>query len=251
MTPLEELLAAEIRQQESIGFERFMEAALYHPDYGYYRRARDPFGFEGDFYTSSQMQPVFGRLLAQKIDAWRREVGAPADFTVVELGAGRGETIAEIKRRLPDLETIAVDVGGGEIPERFTGVVLANEFFDALAVSSIERGPLGLIEHRVGLAGERFVWKQQAASDANFDDYIERYFPALPEGNRTNLRVAAGEYSLHWYDPRHGGELQTGNESTIEAGDASMRNEGSIQITPPHHPGKDWVALLRRVPASR
>ncbi len=194
MTPLEELLAAEIRQQESIGFERFMEAALYHPDYGYYRRARDPFGFEGDFYTSSQMQPVFGRLLAQKIDAWRREVGAPADFTVVELGAGRGETIAEIKRRLPDLETIAVDVGGGEIPERFTGVVLANEFFDALPVSSIERGPLGLIEHRVGLAGERFVWKQQAASDANFDDYIERYFPALPEGNRTEVNRRALDY---------------------------------------------------------
>ena len=121
MTPLEELLAAEIRREGTIGFERFMETALYHPEHGYYRKARDPFGFAGDFYTSSQMQPVFGRLLAQKIDAWRRESGSPADYTVVEMGAGRGETISEIKRCLPDIKTVAVDVGGGEMPESFRG----------------------------------------------------------------------------------------------------------------------------------
>ena len=194
MTPLEELLASEIRQQGSIGFERFMEAALYHPKHGYYRSARDPFGFEGDFYTSSQMQPVFGRLLAPKIDAWRREMGSPADFTLVELGAGRGETIAEIKRCLPDLKAVAVDVDGGEMPERLTGVVLANEFFDALPVSSIERGPQGLIEHRVGLDGEQFVWKPEAASNPRFDEYVEHYTPALPEGNRTEVNRRALDY---------------------------------------------------------
>ena len=194
MTPLEELLAAEIRQQGSVGFERFMEAALYHPEHGYYRNARDPFGFEGDFYTSSQMQPVFGRLLAQKIDAWRREMGSPPDFTLVELGAGRGETIAEIKRWLPDLQTLAVDVDTGKMPRRFRGVVLANEFFDALPVSSIARGPQGLIEHRVGLDGEQFVWKQEAASEPRFDEYIGRYFSSLPEGNRTEVNRRALDY---------------------------------------------------------
>jgi len=79
----------------------------------------------------------------------------------------------------------------------------------------------------------------------------EIYAVYLPEGNRTDLQVAAGEYSLQWYDPRNGGELQSGKDSTIVAGNAGMRNDGSIQITPPHHPGKDWVALLRRVTPSR
>ena len=67
MNSLQELLISEISSQGSIGFERFMEVALYHPRHGYYCNAGDPFGFEGDFYTNSQMQPVFGRLLAQKI----------------------------------------------------------------------------------------------------------------------------------------------------------------------------------------
>ncbi len=194
MTPLEELLAAAIRREGPIGFERFMEAALYHPEHGFYRNENDPFGFEGDFYTSSQMQPVFGRLLARKIDGWRREMGSPADFTLVELGAGRGETIGEIKRCLPDLEAVAVDVDAGEMPECFKGVVLANEFFDALPVASVECGPQGLIERRVGLDGERFVWTREAASEACFDDYVEHYLPGLPEGNRTEVNRRALDY---------------------------------------------------------
>ena len=194
MTPLEELLAAEIRRQGTIGFERFMEPALYHPEHGYYRTARDPFGFEGDFYTSSQMQPVFGRLLAQRIDAWRREMGSPPGFTLVEMGAGRGETIAEIKRCLPDLEAVAVDVGKGEMPKRFRGVVLANEFFDGLPVSSVERSGEGLIEHRVGLDGERFVWASETAGEPYFDEYIDRYLPGLPDGTRTEVNRGALEY---------------------------------------------------------
>ena len=44
MTPAGELLAAEIRRNGPIPFRRFMEVALYHPEHGYYRRARDPFG---------------------------------------------------------------------------------------------------------------------------------------------------------------------------------------------------------------
>ena len=191
MTPLENLLASEIRRQGPIGFERFMEAALYHPEHGYYRQARDPFGFEGDFYTNSQMQPVFGRLLAQKMDAWRREMGSPSDFTVVEWGAGRGETLAEIKRCLPELETVAVEVGEGEMPERLTGVVLANEFFDALPVFSIERGREGLLERRVAWDGERFLWSPEPAGDSYFQHYVERYLPDLPWGRRTEVNRAA------------------------------------------------------------
>ncbi len=194
MTPLRKLLIEEIASLGSIGFDRFMEVALYHPEYGYYRNADDPFGFEGDFYTSSQMQPVFGRLLAQKIASWWQEMGSPPDFTLVELGAGRGETIAEIKRCLPDLRVVAVEIGGGKIPENFTGVVLANEFFDALPVSSVERCREGLIEYRVGLDGEQFVWKPAPNCDPHLQEYIERYHESLPLGNRTEVNRVAFDY---------------------------------------------------------
>ena len=89
MTPAGEILAAEIRRGGPIPFRRFMEVALYHPECGYYRRARDPFGKEGDFYTAEQMQPVFGILVAARIRQLFREMGEPGGFTVVELGAGR------------------------------------------------------------------------------------------------------------------------------------------------------------------
>src|ERR1700755_1284360 len=91
MTPAGELLAAEILHRGPIPFHRFMEAALYHPEHGYYRRARDPFGKHGDFFTAEQLQPVFGILIAQRIRQLARAMGDPPDFAVVEPGAGRGE----------------------------------------------------------------------------------------------------------------------------------------------------------------
>ena len=63
--------------------------------------------------------------------------------------------------------------------------------------------------------------------------------------------MAAGEYTLHWYDPRNGGELQSGQQATVRVSEAHMRADGGIQIAPPHHPGKDWVALLRRAQPAR
>jgi len=67
MTPLAEMLRGEIRRDGPISFARFMDMALYHPEFGYYRRPHDPFGMHGDFYTAEQLQPVFGILIAQKI----------------------------------------------------------------------------------------------------------------------------------------------------------------------------------------
>ena len=130
MTPLAELLRDEIRRGGPVSFRRFMDAALYHPEFGYYRRPRDPFGKHGDFFTASQLQPVFGVLVAARIRQLHEEDGAPENFTVVELGAGRGEMAAALSA----WKYAAVESGEGALPERFRGVVFSNEFFDALPV---------------------------------------------------------------------------------------------------------------------
>lgn len=79
----------------------------------------------------------------------------------------------------------------------------------------------------------------------------EIYAVYIPEANRTSITVAAGTYSLRWYDPRNGGELQTGRQATVGAGEMLMRNDGSIDLQPPSEPGKDWVALLVKAPATQ
>lgn len=157
VTPLAALIREEIGSKGPIGFDRFTELALYHPTYGYYtRKDRDPFGTRGDFYTASQLQPVFGRVIARVLRGLRAELGELEDFTVVELGAGRGEMAEALK----EFRYVPVEVGRSApaMPEKITGVVFSNEFFDALPVRSIERREEKWHERLVDFAGGRFVF---------------------------------------------------------------------------------------------
>ena len=67
-----------------------MELCLYHPELGYYSRNAAQFGKAGDFYTSSDVHAVFGRLLARQFDEMWRALGSPEQIVVKELGPGRG-----------------------------------------------------------------------------------------------------------------------------------------------------------------
>jgi SAM-dependent MidA family methyltransferase len=149
-----------------------MEAALYHPEFGYYRKPRDPFGKSGDFYTAEQLQPVFGILIAARIREMFREMGSPADFTVVELGAGRGEMAAA----LGEWRYIPVETGG-DLPRAIRGVVFSNEFFDALPVEAatvVDDTPRQLL---VGVEDDRFVWVTGDRVSAEIEEYWRKYCP--------------------------------------------------------------------------
>ncbi|MDA1312236.1 MAG: SAM-dependent methyltransferase [Acidobacteria bacterium] len=213
MTRLGELIRSEIQRGGPVSFERFMERALYHPEHGYYLRDKDPFGKQGDFFTNSQMQPVFGRFIARQIEQWRREMGSPPEFTVVELGAGRGETLAEVKKALPDVECIAVERGTGPLPGGFTGVVYSNEFFDALPVRVVEKRGAILTELLVGLDEERFGWLAVDTHDAALEQYVDRYAPGLSGGQRLEVNLQA----LHELE-RIAGALERGYVLTIDYG---------------------------------
>src|SRR6266705_3178653 len=114
VTPLASMLCEEIEKNGPISFHRFMEASLYEPRYGYYRRPeRDPFGKQGDFFTAEQLQPVFGILIAARIRLLYQEMGEPSDFVVVELGAGRGEV--EHALACP---YVAVEIDRGGLPTK-------------------------------------------------------------------------------------------------------------------------------------
>ena len=125
-----ELLRAEIGARGPLRFSRFMEIALYHPQCGYYRRGGKIFGREGDFYTAAQMQPVFGRLLSARLEQLHAPAQADGRVLVADWGAGQ----SDLRESLSGFDYRAVDMGRDEAPERFEGIVLANELFDALPV---------------------------------------------------------------------------------------------------------------------
>jgi SAM-dependent MidA family methyltransferase len=209
MTAAGEILRDEIQRSGPASFRRFMEVALYHPEHGYYRRPRDPFGAAGDYYTAEQIQPVFGILIAARIRMLWEDLGRPADFTVVELGAGR----AEIAPFLSEFRYFPVDIDRREWPERFTGVVFANEFFDALPVHVAVLRREHLREMRVGWNGAGFDWVESELVAAEEEEYLRRYAPALEEGATIEVNLDA----LRWIE-KVAGRLERGFMLAIDYG---------------------------------
>lgn len=175
-------IRAEIAADGPITFARFMERALYHPDYGYYQvPARRP-GRGGDFITAPEVHPFFGFTLARFVEACWERLGRPRPFVVREYGAGIGglayDVVAAISERAPALRAAldyrlvernphrrtqaqaaltegglsdvvhAEDGAGGPLPP-IVGVALANEVADALPVHRLVWRDGGLRERWV------------------------------------------------------------------------------------------------------
>jgi len=87
---LRETIVREIRELGPIPFSRYMEMCLYDPEAGYYSRNVEQFGKAGDFYTSSDVHAVFGRLLTRQFEEMWRALGSPEEIEILELGPGRG-----------------------------------------------------------------------------------------------------------------------------------------------------------------
>ena len=209
MTPAGEILAAEIRRNGPVTFRRFMEVALYHAECGYYRRGRDPFGKEGDFYTAEQIQPVFGLLMAARIRGLYREMGEPREFTVAEVGAGR----REMAEAFGEWKYVGVDLDGDLMPASFTGVVFSNEFFDALPVDVAVFRDGAFREQRVALEGEAFVWQSAHPVGGEVEEYLRRFYLAPEEGHWYEVNLEA----LAWLR-RMAGALTKGYVMSIDYG---------------------------------
>lgn len=171
-----QLISAIIDEMDggAIPFERFMELALYHPEHGYYRK-RGRIGPEGDFLTSPQIHPMFGWAIA----AWTRwlwqAAGKPEQFTIFEPAAGEGHLAASVldwvTARDPDfakaLHYVAIEPNSPGDDPRVEwaapplapvehGLVVSNEFFDALPVRLFDGTARGPQEVYVRWNGEAF-----------------------------------------------------------------------------------------------
>jgi SAM-dependent MidA family methyltransferase len=247
-TPLAKVLAARIRERGPITFAEYMEACLYHPQHGYY--ARPEARRFADYYTSVDVHPIFGRLLARQLAEMWEVLGRPAEFTAVEAGAGSGRLAAQIldfcARALPDffraLRYVAVErsaarrtavksaleaavtanpallaaraKAAARIPRKISsGCIFSNELLDALPVHRVvgERGELR--EIYVGVEGERF---REIAGPVS-SRLVKKYFSAQGIALTDGQHAEAGLEACRWISEA-AARLQRGFVLTIDYG---------------------------------
>ncbi|HET8568549.1 MAG TPA: SAM-dependent methyltransferase [Candidatus Limnocylindria bacterium] len=215
MPALAEKLVSRIRARGPLTFAEYMDAALYDPEHGYYTtHAR--IGFEGDYLTSPELGPMFGRSLARAAaDLWSA-LGKPAQWDLVEAGAGRGTAMRDLLRSLahdapaasrsarPGIveaspllrEEQARTLEGREMRwasspaalAPISGVVYANEVLDAFPVHVLVRTDDGVKESFVDEKDGRLVEVLRAPSHS---DLRWRVPQALPAGGRWEVSPAA------------------------------------------------------------
>jgi SAM-dependent MidA family methyltransferase len=211
-SPLEAEIRRLIAAAGPMPFGDYMRLCLTHPQYGYYI-TRDPFGSRGDFVTSPEISQIFGELIGLWMAAVWKQMGAPENVRVVELGPGRGTMMNDALRaartvksfyeaivvhlvevsptlqqaqqkRLADLGVpILWHASFDEIPAGPV-IVVANEFVDALPVHQAIKAADGWHE-RVVVVGPGDTLSYGLARDPLpfFDGTLPRALRQAPDGS--------------------------------------------------------------------
>ena len=210
-TEAEAAIQARIAQRGRITFAEFMEMALYGRG-GYYS-AGEPFGAEGDFFTSPLAHPAFGALLAVQMEQVWRLMGEPGRFEVLELGAGTGRLANDVLsymevwspmcakalayqacdgRRQPEgLDPRVTWERSGEVPAQIAGCIISNEFFDALPVHVVEMTRKGLREVYVAAAHGEFGEELAEPSTPELAARLKAWGAELKPGYRGEICLDA------------------------------------------------------------
>src|ERR1700689_2906441 len=88
----------------------YMRLCLTHPKHGYYIN-RDPFGSNGDFITAPEISQMFGELIGLWLAAVWRQMGAPENVRLIELGPGRGTMMVDALRAAKTVPAFVAAVG--------------------------------------------------------------------------------------------------------------------------------------------
>ncbi len=222
-----ERLAALIREAMAtaggcLGFDQYMELALYAPGLGYYSAGSRKFGEAGDFVTAPELSPLFSRCLARQC---AEVLAAIHDGAILEFGAGSGVMAADIlgelercdalpskyyilelsadlrerqqetlRQRVPQLSERIVWLDG--LPDAgFRGVVLANEVLDAMPVQRFRIDNNGPRELCVASYGEDFVLQRREPA-AELLQRLRRLQEecSLDEGYESEINLRAEEW---------------------------------------------------------
>ncbi|WP_158968947.1 class I SAM-dependent methyltransferase [Chachezhania sediminis] len=224
---LQDALIARIRSAGPMTVADYMAECLWHPTSGYYS-TRDPLGAGGDFTTAPEISQMFGELVGLAMaQAWLDQ-GAPAPFTLAELGPGRGTLMADVLRatqRVPGFHAAArvvlveaseplraeqaacvTDVAPNwadrteDLPQAPLFLV-ANEFFDALPIRQFLRDGDGWRERLIAANEDGLHFAlgpaspqpalQHRLADTRDGDLVELCEAAHPAFDAVVSRIAA------------------------------------------------------------
>ena len=211
---LREAIVAEISSGGGwIPFTRYLELALYAPGLGYYAAGARKFGAEGDFVTAPEISPLFARLLARQVAQALALVGGD----VLELGPGSGVLARDLAAELAVLGAsppcyrlleVSADLrerqqtllaGAAQrfewldrLPEKFTGVVIANEVLDVVPFRLVARIGGEWFERGVGVDAGALAWRDRALGAGALRDRARQAFPQ-GEGDYLSEIGLAGE----------------------------------------------------------
>nr|WP_246525468.1 SAM-dependent methyltransferase [Geomobilimonas luticola] len=226
-TPLLKIIVDRIGARGPLTFAEYMAACLYEPGLGYYTSPGRKVGAEGDFYTSSNVHEVFGRLIGREICRMWEIMGQPAGFQIVEVGAGNGRLASDIVGAIAELApslyagltyrfieaepsladaqrlmlgehaargawSSPADLAAGDLA--ITGCILSNELIDALPTHMVEMTADGLREVYVTARDGELAEVLEAPSTPDLQAYLDRIGIRLVEGQRAEINLAAGNW---------------------------------------------------------
>lgn len=223
---MRDIILSAIRRDGPLTLAAFMELAQYHPEHGYYARAAQRSGRAGDFFTSVDVGPLFGELLAvqfAQMHAVLRDTTGCAVFDMVEAAAGNGRLSRDIldaaARHHPDLyeaarltlversapartaqhETLGrhaprLAASAADLPPHTHGVIFANELLDALPAHAVIMRGGHLRELHIAEDHGRLVETENDLSTPALAEHFERVGVTLGEGARAEVSLAATDW---------------------------------------------------------
>jgi len=223
-TPLARILLDTVRRSGPITFREYMALCLYHPEHGYYMCGPERTGMRGDYFTSSDLHPIFARLMARQAAEMWEVLGRPTPFSWVEMGAGRGLFAQDFLEWAANsefgaaLNYVAIEPSGEarsrlmnrvfskdrKIPFRvladleelspITGCFFSNELLDSFPVSVVTRARGRLKEAYVTSEGETLREKLGPLSGTAVAAYVARHAHGLEEGHRTEVSLMVADW---------------------------------------------------------
>ena len=165
------------KQKFNIPLDEFINLSLYNKDHGYYMK-KNPFGKKGDFTTAPNISRLFSEMIAIWIISFWQNLGSPKNFNLIELGAGNGEMmkiliesfqnfpnffnscnifihekskeLIKIQKKKLKKNNISWLYNFDDLKNR-PSIIVANEFFDSLAIKQFIRLENEWFERFVGI----------------------------------------------------------------------------------------------------
>jgi SAM-dependent MidA family methyltransferase len=252
-------LTERILRDGPMPFEVFHEACLYDEDHGFFATGPLRSTKAGDFLTSPEVSPWFGRIIARFVDGQRRRFEGP--WSLVEAGAGSGSLLRPLLdelasegtpgevvvveaspaaqaalRALPGVDRILGSLD--EVGPRFSGVIIANELLDNLPVALAVRTGQGWEERWVGVDGETLALVAAPVRPAAAS-WADAFGGSVVEGGLVEVQLAATEWVRDAVQ-----RIETGAVLVIDYGGTAeelepRRTQGTLRTYRSHHLGPD------------